>query len=233
MIFLACWLLFPIVFFSLSESKLAGYILPSLPPLALILGVRLSRWMEAAIKPPGIRTAMILHLIVSVAMAVITPLYFQKDYGGNWKIGLFLSFALLLPALFAFGFGLKGNCGRAFKATVLQGLVLVLAIIQFAFPVLGEYHSTRGIAHQAIELQRADEPIITFHVFHHSLHYYTGYGIASELKDLKSVRRLVQIHPSVLVVTSIDGLNALDEVRGLKINRIAERGNFHLIRAYL
>jgi 4-amino-4-deoxy-L-arabinose transferase-like glycosyltransferase len=34
--FLACWTLFPILFFSLSKSKLPGYVLPSFPPLILL-----------------------------------------------------------------------------------------------------------------------------------------------------------------------------------------------------
>ena len=35
-IFLASWAIFPILFFSLSQSKLPGYILPSVPPLMLL-----------------------------------------------------------------------------------------------------------------------------------------------------------------------------------------------------
>ena len=37
--FFACWGIFPIVFFSFSESKLPGYILPAVPALALIVSV--------------------------------------------------------------------------------------------------------------------------------------------------------------------------------------------------
>ena len=37
--FFACWGIFPIVFFSFSESKLPGYILPAVPVLALIVSV--------------------------------------------------------------------------------------------------------------------------------------------------------------------------------------------------
>lgn len=41
--FLACWALFPVLFFSLSQSKLPGYILPAIPPLALLCSVALAR----------------------------------------------------------------------------------------------------------------------------------------------------------------------------------------------
>ncbi len=47
--FLVLWALFPIVFFSFSDSKLPGYILPSIPPLAILTGDYLFR-----IRRPGI-----------------------------------------------------------------------------------------------------------------------------------------------------------------------------------
>ena len=40
--FLACWAIFPILFFSISQSKLPSYILPSIPAIALLLAVQLS-----------------------------------------------------------------------------------------------------------------------------------------------------------------------------------------------
>jgi 4-amino-4-deoxy-L-arabinose transferase-like glycosyltransferase len=39
--FFACWALFPVVFFSFSESKLPGYILPAMAPLALVCAASL------------------------------------------------------------------------------------------------------------------------------------------------------------------------------------------------
>ncbi len=53
--FLVLWTLIPIVFFSLSQSKLPGYILPSIPPLAILTGdylyrrraPGLNRWLVA------------------------------------------------------------------------------------------------------------------------------------------------------------------------------------------
>ncbi|MGH9735527.1 MAG: ArnT family glycosyltransferase [Candidatus Acidiferrales bacterium] len=41
--FFVCWALFPIIFFSFSDSKLPSYILPGIPALALVLAISLSR----------------------------------------------------------------------------------------------------------------------------------------------------------------------------------------------
>ena len=41
--FLVLWALFPVVFFSFSESKLPGYILPAIPPITILTGDYLNR----------------------------------------------------------------------------------------------------------------------------------------------------------------------------------------------
>ena len=42
-----CWILVPMVFFSLSESKLTAYILPALPAVALLVGERVACFLSA------------------------------------------------------------------------------------------------------------------------------------------------------------------------------------------
>jgi 4-amino-4-deoxy-L-arabinose transferase-like glycosyltransferase len=44
-IFFTCWAVFPILFFSFSQSKLPSYILPAVPPIFVLLG----RWVSEAI----------------------------------------------------------------------------------------------------------------------------------------------------------------------------------------
>jgi len=45
--FFACWAIFPMIFFSLSQSKLPGYVLPSVPPLSLLCAVATIRAMKS------------------------------------------------------------------------------------------------------------------------------------------------------------------------------------------
>ncbi len=45
--FFVCWVLFPFIFFSFSQSKLPGYILPAMLPLALLLAIGIAHAMEA------------------------------------------------------------------------------------------------------------------------------------------------------------------------------------------
>jgi 4-amino-4-deoxy-L-arabinose transferase-like glycosyltransferase len=79
--FLVLWALIPIVFFSFSQSKLPGYILPSIPPLAILTGdflyrrrAGLNRWIltgHAALC--GVMTIFALLLPWFVAHGVVVP----------------------------------------------------------------------------------------------------------------------------------------------------------------
>ena len=229
MVFLTCWFLVPIIFFSLSDSKLAGYILPSLPPLALILGIRLARWIEGTAEPSRLRAAMIVQLVLSTAMAIAAPIFFQKDYGGRWGIGLILSAAILAPAIVTFIFGLKGNARRAFQTTALQGVVVLIAVALFAFPVLGAYLSTRDIAIQALQLRTPGEQIATYQFFHHTLHYYTNYQI-TDLQDDPALLKFAHAHATALIVTKSSSLKNLSALEGITITPLYTQANFRLLR---
>ncbi len=64
-LFIACWSVFTLVFFSASQSKLPGYILPAFPPAVLIIARFLARQIEQ--KTGGLSLAL-------VASGVIFPL---------------------------------------------------------------------------------------------------------------------------------------------------------------
>ncbi len=62
-LYVASWALFPIFFFSLSQSKLPGYILPAVPPAALLLARTVARVFDhedRAARWPLLGTAAVL-----------------------------------------------------------------------------------------------------------------------------------------------------------------------------
>ena len=80
--FLVLWALIPIVFFSFSQSKLPGYILPSIPPIAILTGdflyrrrhMGLNRWMLIAHAAfCGVMTVAVLLLPWFVAHGAVVP----------------------------------------------------------------------------------------------------------------------------------------------------------------
>ena len=67
-IFACCWLVVPVVFFSISQSKLPGYILPAIPAGAVLLADYLLRRLER--EQPVSKWLAIVHAIVASAPVV-------------------------------------------------------------------------------------------------------------------------------------------------------------------
>ena len=66
--FLVLWAAFPIVFFSFSQSKLPGYILPAVPPITILCGDYLNRIRKRGLKMPLVT----IHAIVVGALVAAT-----------------------------------------------------------------------------------------------------------------------------------------------------------------
>jgi 4-amino-4-deoxy-L-arabinose transferase-like glycosyltransferase len=62
--FLLLWIAIPVVFFSISRSKLPGYILPAIPPVAVLTAA----WLQSASKTVG-RWRLLLHALICGALA--------------------------------------------------------------------------------------------------------------------------------------------------------------------
>ncbi|MEO8491187.1 lipid IV(A) 4-amino-4-deoxy-L-arabinosyltransferase [Pseudomonas sp.] len=76
-IFLALWLLLPLVFFSMSRGKLPTYIMPCLLPLALLMGHTLTDLIKRG-KTATLRANGLLNLALGVA-AMASLMYLQID----------------------------------------------------------------------------------------------------------------------------------------------------------
>jgi 4-amino-4-deoxy-L-arabinose transferase-like glycosyltransferase len=89
--FLVLWTLFPIVIFSLSHSKLPGYILPSIPPLTILTGDYINRSRQKGLN----LWLLLLHALLS-AVTIILVLMLP------WRIthpGATPPVSILLPAI--------------------------------------------------------------------------------------------------------------------------------------
>jgi len=64
--FAVCWFLFPFLFFSLSRGKLATYILPCFPPLAVLLAEGLRNYLNEAKKRAFNMGVLLLAVMVAV-----------------------------------------------------------------------------------------------------------------------------------------------------------------------
>ena len=80
-LFAFAWLLVPLVFFSLSGSKLPGYILPALPGCLIIAGLCTSRWIGEKSKrlAATVGVAGVTFAVIVVLLLTAVPQYADND----------------------------------------------------------------------------------------------------------------------------------------------------------
>ncbi len=122
--FLAVWALTTFVFFSLPANKLPGYILPALPPVCALLGLRLAR-------PPTPRLALPACALLLIALpltAELLPKALADGLSDAWPPEAFPVAPLTAVVLLAAAVALAGWRGRAGWATALVAAAAVLGV---------------------------------------------------------------------------------------------------------
>ena len=143
----ALWLALPLAFFSMAGSKLPGYVLPCLPPLALLCGRVAARFEELRWQLPfwgRPRMVAVVGLVLGAVIGVAGPVALQRLGDPAWT-------SALTPCLWALLTGFAAS--RAFDADLSAGLrvlrvggaglLLLLALV--APPLVARHESGREL----------------------------------------------------------------------------------------
>jgi 4-amino-4-deoxy-L-arabinose transferase-like glycosyltransferase len=161
--FFACWAIIPVVFFSFSQSKLPGYILPAIPALTLVCSIGAARALERS-RAKVLSTAAALGLTWLV-LAVAALRSAHRIVAG--QIPSYLGYAALLFAvLAALAIVVAGFYGRPrymIACCALSVVVSVEAGNLSVLPILDRFESARSHAQFLHNDQRQDR-IFTYHL---------------------------------------------------------------------
>ncbi|MFZ0286762.1 MAG: glycosyltransferase family 39 protein [Terriglobales bacterium] len=164
--FLLIWLLVPVVFFSVSQSKLPGYILPALPAGMLLLSEYVRRHSAGDHRPGAVATL----LQGVVASALLVPalllghilLLHRIAWGtATWVV---LAFAALLAIGIALTLRLATGLRMLRFVTLIPVVLAVAAVLRLYAPVLDNTLSARPLAIDLEKLESKPLPLAVFHV---------------------------------------------------------------------
>jgi 4-amino-4-deoxy-L-arabinose transferase-like glycosyltransferase len=127
-LFFVCWTVFPILFFSFSQSKLPSYILPAIPPLFLLLG----RWVSESIV---FSTKAVIRALDFTAVAILIVLVTPMCAGvGDFRETLRLNpFLLTVCVIFLFGIAILAlNFKKRASAAFLALTLMVPSIVELS-----------------------------------------------------------------------------------------------------
>lgn len=144
--FVLAWLVGPLVFFSAAASKLPGYILPCLPPLAILMGHGANAMVRRAARdePTGARPFAVVTLIVCAAAAAALPAGLRSLGDPAWSVALPISAWLLLSAWVVSRQSARSPAAALHALRVgAGGLLVLLALV--APPILAARESGRDL----------------------------------------------------------------------------------------
>ena len=202
--FLAIWLIVPILFFSTSQSKLPGYILPALPAGALLVAEYLRRRLTTNERESyGV---IVLHSIIT-SLPLIPALmiyYLLAEHHIPWNTATLVS--SVVAAVLAIGMGLTLRSSHGLRMLRFVSLVPVIlaitALLKIGAPALDESLSARPVSQQLRALENQKLPIALFlasRETEYGLHFYENQPIGRyELNQIPDGEHLVVAPPGCL-----------------------------------
>jgi 4-amino-4-deoxy-L-arabinose transferase-like glycosyltransferase len=161
--FLVLWAIFPIVFFSFSQSKLPGYILPSVPPITILCGDYLNRMRKRGLHN-RLLVAHALFVGTLVGGALMLPQILV--HSGAWPparvivsaviVGFAVAIAILVVVM-------RFGTARLRVATMIPvALILVFLLGTRNGVLLDQKYSARTLAHELAALPDTPHMVAVF-----------------------------------------------------------------------
>ena len=173
-LFLLIWMLVPILFFSASQSKLPGYILPAVPAAALLIAEYLAARRTEGKKfslPFAAAHGVLCGVLIFAALSATS---IAMNHHLLWRSGTYVAAAI--AAVFALGIGvaLLSRAGlRLLRPVTMFAVVIsVAAVIRLAAPAIDVTQSARPIARSILAFSHEPVPIALYHV-----NRVLGYGL--------------------------------------------------------
>jgi 4-amino-4-deoxy-L-arabinose transferase-like glycosyltransferase len=202
-LFFACWALFPLLFFSLSKSKLPGYILPAVPPIALLLA-----FVLADLETSASTTAKRLFLagavvLVAMGVALLIPGVVPSAIAQLEGAALYLLGAIAIGAGGAVAlYAARGRPAEALLATAVGMAIFVACLAWVLMPRADPAVSPRSAAQRAARLADGDD-VVTYRL-HRAWQYGLDYYLDRPARPWSGIDA-----PGGLVVTTDEGAGIL------------------------
>jgi 4-amino-4-deoxy-L-arabinose transferase-like glycosyltransferase len=167
-VFACCWLILPVLFFSISQSKLPGYILPALPAGGLLLAEYLRQRPEQKEAKPVATWLAVLHALLAAApilpALLIAYLITQHRLPGGQPVVISLVIAFLLCAGIALTLVRKAGL-RMLRFVTLIPVVLTLgAVLKLGAVALDQTLSARPLALEIAGVETHQLPLAIYHI---------------------------------------------------------------------
>lgn len=160
-LFACCWLIVPVVFFSLSQSKLAGYILPAVPAGAILLADYLRRHFEN--EESVSKWMAVLHALFAAAPIVpavlIAYLVMEHRLPAGRPMIFALALAFVLAAAIALTLASRLGLRMLRFVTLIPVVLTVAAVMRLGSSAIDATLSARPLAAELAGIETHPLPV--------------------------------------------------------------------------
>jgi 4-amino-4-deoxy-L-arabinose transferase-like glycosyltransferase len=166
--FALAWLLMPILFFSLSGSKLPGYILPALPGAVMLVGERLARLLRGE---GGTRSMKATGVLMSL-LALGAVLYVRREGYPVMTCAIAATLILVSGGLVALLFTKRGWLATA---AVVCGMFLMITVsLECGIEGISRRISIAHALEEAGKRGYSQAPVYNLHTVERTAEYYAA-----------------------------------------------------------
>jgi 4-amino-4-deoxy-L-arabinose transferase-like glycosyltransferase len=167
-VFAGCWLIVPVMFFSISQSKLPGYILPAIPAGALLLVEYLRRHLRPSEGGSVAKWLAVLHALLAAAPIVpallIAYLITQHRLPGGQPMLVALGVAFVLCAGIALTLVRESGLRMLRFITLIPVVLTVGAVLKLGSVALDQTLSARPLALEIAGVETHPLRLAIYHV---------------------------------------------------------------------
>jgi 4-amino-4-deoxy-L-arabinose transferase-like glycosyltransferase len=232
---LILWAALPLLFYTISVGKQPRYVLPVLPPLALLLAAsiveRTQDWRGydgARSRPRRALPVVVGSLLSGSFLCALGVLLYraqallinvQSIYtAAAASVIVVLGLLVIITA--------ASKHWRAAPVVLALAAALTLPAIQYGALSSGGDDTVQQMARLVIQHRAGDEPIGTYGVFVRNLVFYSGLRTLDIIDDEQATNFLQQ-HDRALMVAPAEWIDRLERERNVKVHRIAELRYFN------
>jgi 4-amino-4-deoxy-L-arabinose transferase-like glycosyltransferase len=231
LVFSFAWIGGPLIFFSLSRSKLPGYILPVLPALALLVGYQVAKIL--AIKEDrstAVRLTAALFILLAAGVVVYAAISRMLSIGS--------AIFIVIPAIAAGLIALLTKSNRLAIAALIVAVPITFTLaLKIGAPKIAAGYSTRDLFARASERGYGTAAVYQLHDIDRGAEFYASgrlvYDANGEPLKFEGVSPIVeasrQKRQTVLVIVPVRYAGQLTSLSQAEVERIADNGEFAII----
>jgi len=160
-VFACCWLIAPVLFFSISRSKLPGYILPAVPAGVALLADYLRQQLEEQTPLP--KGMSILHALIACAPIIpavlISYIVTEHRLPAGRPLWIALAIALILTVGIAITLAGRLQWRMLRFVTLIPVVLAVAAVLKLGTSAIDQKLSTRPLAIELASVETQKLPV--------------------------------------------------------------------------